>query len=86
MFMKNWVQHDQGGGDRTCLQARRRVIPCNPGPRGRRRTYRRLNLRTYIETLLMALMKTDKQANKQTMKFNFGKLWYRWVGLDFKKI
>ena len=44
MFLKNWVQHDQGGGDRTCLQACRRVLPRSPGFRGRRRTRHRLIL------------------------------------------
>ena len=44
MFAKIWVQHDQGGGDRTCLQAHRWVLPHNSDLRGRRRTRRRLNL------------------------------------------
>ena len=44
IFAKIWVQHDQGGGDRTCLQACRRVLPRSPGFRGRRRTRHRLIL------------------------------------------
>ena len=49
MFMKNWVQHDQGGGDRTCLQILRLDLPRNPGLLDRRRTQRRSNLRTNVE-------------------------------------
>ena len=45
MFAKIWVQHDQGGGDRTCFQTLRLVLPHSPGPWGRRRTQRRSNLR-----------------------------------------
>ena len=60
MFMKNWVQHDQGGGDRTCLQARRRVLPRSLGLRGCRRTHRRLILRTNVEYVT-----NDKHACKQ---------------------
>ena len=43
LFLKDWDQHDQGGGDRTCLQARRGVLLRNPDPQGCR-TRRRLNL------------------------------------------
>ena len=67
MFMKIWVQHDQGGGDRTYLQTLRQALLCNPSPRGRRRTRRRSNLRTYVESLLT---QSDKQAHniwKQTL-------------------
>ena len=61
MFMKVWVQHDQGGGDRTCLRARCRVLPCSPGPQGRRQIHRRSNLRAYVEMLLT-------RSNKQALK------------------
>ena len=43
LFLKNWVQHDQGAGNRTCLQAHQLVLPRSPDPRGRR-TRRRLKL------------------------------------------
>ena len=59
MIMKNWVQHDQGGGDRTCLRAHCRVLSCSPGPRGRRQIRRRSNLHAYVETLLT---RSNKQA------------------------
>ena len=36
----------------TCLQARRQVLPCSPGPRDRRQIRRRSNLRANVETLL----------------------------------
>ena len=72
MFMKNWVQHDQGGGDRTCLRARCRVLPCSPVPRGRRQTRRRSNLRANVETLLT-------QSNKQA--FNIWKPTWIYVNL-----
>ena len=49
MFMKIWVQHDQGGGDRTCLQTLRLILPRSPAPRGRRQTRRRSNLRANVE-------------------------------------
>ena len=42
-ILENWIQYDQGGGDGTCLQARRGVRLHNPGPWGRR-TRRRSNL------------------------------------------
>ena len=65
---KIWVQHDQGGGNRTCLQTLRLDLSCRPDPRGRRRTRRRRsNLRTYVESLLT---QSDKQAHniwKQTL-------------------
>jgi len=59
IFAKIWVQHDQGGGDRTCLPARCQVLPCSPGPRGRRQIRRRSNLRANVETLLT---RSNKQA------------------------
>ena len=62
--MKSWVQHDQGGGDRTCLQARRWVLPRSPGLRGRRRTRRRLILRTNVEYVTNGTR--DYKQNKQT--------------------
>ena len=34
-ILENWIQYDQGGGDGTCLQARRGVLLRNMGPRGR---------------------------------------------------
>ena len=59
MFMKTWVQHDQGGGDRTCLQTLQLDPPRSPGPRGRRQIRRCSNLRAYVETLLT---RSNKQA------------------------
>jgi len=59
---ENWVQHDQGGGDRTCLQTLRLDLPRSSDPRGRRRTRRRRsNLRANVRTLLTRL---NKQAHK----------------------
>ena len=49
MFAKIWVQHDQGGGDRTCLQILRLDLPRGPGPLDRRRIRRRSNLRANVE-------------------------------------
>ena len=49
MFIKNWVQHDQGGGDRTCRQILELDLPRSPGLLGRRRTRRRSNLRANVE-------------------------------------
>ena len=49
MFMKIWVQHDQGGGDRTCLQTLRLDPTHSPGPPGHHRTRRRSNLRANVE-------------------------------------
>ena len=49
MFAKIWVQQDQGGGDRTCLQTLRLDLPRSPGPRGRRRTRRHSNLHANVE-------------------------------------
>ena len=64
IFVKLWVQHDQGGDDRTCLQACQRVLPRSPGPRGRRRTCRRLILRTNVKYVTNG-MHDRKQTNKQ---------------------
>ena len=68
MFAKIWVQQDQGGGDRTCLQARRWVLPPSPDLRGRRRTRHRLNLA--YERRVRYQRQTRLQAIKQTIHEN----------------
>ena len=48
-------------GDRTCLQTPRLDPPRSPGPLGRRRTRRRLNLRANVERYLTTRTNTIKQ-------------------------
>ena len=64
MVMKIWVQHDQGGGDRTCLQILRLDLLRNPGPLDRRRTWHRSNLCANVETSLTANTIASKQQIK----------------------
>ena len=63
---ENWFQHDQGGGDRTCLQTLRLDLPRSLGPRGRRRMRRRSNLSTNVGTLLTQSIKQACNFWKQT--------------------
>ena len=65
-ILENWIQYDQGGGDGTCLQTLRQVLPRSPGPRGHRRTRRRSNLRANIEMLLTRSNKQVHNIWKQT--------------------
>ena len=66
MFMKIWVQHDQGGGDRTCLQILRLDPPRSPGPLGHRRTRRRSNLRANDERYKLLGQTRSNKSDNQT--------------------
>ena len=63
---ENWFEHDQGGGDRTCLQTLQPDLPRSPDPRGRRQTRRRSYLRANVGTLLTRLNKQTHNFWKQT--------------------
>ena len=71
MFMKkNWVQHDQGEGDRTCLQILRLALLRNPDPLDRRRTRRHSNLTYKHRDVTNGAHENVKQTIKQTNNNN----------------